>query len=483
MKKILSIILCLLLLIGTINTQIKPAYAIGESIIARVVMALICAGVTITADNAGEATNHLAEECIADNPDLLDELEMNPGSYTWALSEVGWQLIKNWVASKFNVGTNNEIIPGEIFYGEPIEDVLAMSTTNVANATSGGKRFWSLNVVDGNKELIYTLQPEIYVEGNTRHYKIMKYLPDQTYTTWGTTFGSSSTKPLYGCSGMYLTIYDSNNWRVSLDVWGATGYTTQDPTNILNYGSLEGYGINTSYEYIGDSIIGDENYLTNYTWLNEATNTDRQIAIPESCFTDGLFDPAKFYQWVIGKTPADVYNTTNNSYVEENNISVDMTETNGLLTVLVNNISNWPSQIYNTLYDTTNSISWLNTISNKLTDIYNKISSIPSDIANAIADIFVPTLDLSSEFTGIKNNFELKTFGLPGSIPFTQYLVDGQPPIIYITNPINQEIVVLIDFADYIELFGKIRTWCGGIMIVITCIWFIRTFRPQQTVD
>lgn len=120
-----------------------------------------------------------------------------------------------------------------------------------------------------------------------------------------------------------------------------------------------------------------------------------------------------------------------------------------------------------------NTVDWM-------PDIWQAIKAIPGQIQS----MFTLNVNLQEKADGLKQKLDQKVPA--GEIPpwmTSQYWVERECPKWYFTNPYTQQTVLFINWCDYIDYIGKMRQWCAGMVAVFTGIWFVRLFRPQQSID
>jgi len=442
-KKLISVILCIMLCITITLVQINEAKAViplAVAIIPALIIATLVVSAGVYSDNR-DTINQVVNDCwdnLGENArhDLeMAEIYAKMGYGFVSVTDNVWTDVRDFVNENFLEGENN--------YND-VENITIDSSVSVED-----QYYYNMQELAGYHVV------QSYYSG---WYRI--YVKDANDTTVYTKVNFYPAKAQFGlmikADGLYL-------WWVDLE---AEGFESIHYVKALSGTYTGTYEMQTSYPYTAAAIVGE----SSWDWENPYSG-GRDISIPTDT-TDQVIDNA--IDGTIGKDYSDVINDAALQGVEDVVMpdvpAYDIDETDGT-------VQGWLSAL----------LAGLTGLGNVLTQGLNKVwsavRSIPSAISSIITDAFVPTLDLTAAYSNIKTEFDLKMFGLPESVPFTQYLVEGEPPIIYITNPINQNTEVLVDFADYVDLFSKIRLWCGGIMIVLTGIWFIRTFRPQQTID
>ncbi len=120
-------------------------------------------------------------------------------------------------------------------------------------------------------------------------------------------------------------------------------------------------------------------------------------------------------------------------------------------------------------------------IVSSINNVISTVSSLPATIASSIAAYFVPTMTWADVWGPIQTEFEGK-FAL-ATPNFIVLLQDGIAPKWHVNNFITGQQMVMIDWIEYDDLIGSVKSWCGAIMMVLTCVYVVRLFRPRQTID
>lgn len=420
-----------------------PAAAIPLGLAGCLGVALVGAGVTVA---NGHSLNYAIDQMWSSfdaNSKSLIESCYDTVNQTLQLTSLGWELVKGYASTNFNVGLNTITTTADskgYVNDIPLSSIQALNNTT-SNEIANIQHYEKIYFANGQY-----LAPRVWNDGaNYWFYRISLYNSDDTIAaTYGSTnINYNNAQPII--YGLYMVATSATAYRCYLDMGNLAGYT-EPSSNQYNNNTLQGYSTSLIYSYTGQAILGSPTYgdyrpFPQTTEPNGTPNLGQKIGVPTAALLTGAIVWNLLQDILKDKTVDDVLNMdTTLTQTGSSGSVTDMVPTNNILTNILAKLQSildtiivFPQSIYGLFQDS-------------LDGIVSSIVALPIAINSAIASLFIPTQGI------LIASYSLVHDALIDKFPFNM-LPNLEAFIFPLTAPVTYPQIGMYMQGDYYILF------------------------------